>query len=91
MEQELFSAKLCELDSRIERLQSRIRTCGSSDPAGLEQEIRSLEQECEKSAAALKQNLRSSKARSIALLREPCCRIEQILQAARKNWKDLPS
>lgn len=78
MTHETFAAKLNELDERFSALHNRIQVSEKSVPEALEEDIRSLEKECEIEKQTIRANMRDSRARPAELLLHAYDEIEAI-------------
>ena len=78
MTHEVFAAKLYELDERFSVLHSRIQVSEKSAPEALEEDIQSLEKECETEKQTIRANMRDSRARPAELLLRAYDEIEEI-------------
>lgn len=85
MTHETFAAKLYELDERISALHSRIQVSENSDPKALEEDIQSLEKECETEKQTIRANMRDSRARPAELLLRAYDEIEAIRADTKKE------
>lgn len=83
MAHEILSVKLCELDTAVARLHSRIQLSEAAPPGQLRQEIELLQQECAASAMAMGQNLACSRAPLARALAQTYGEMEQSLGNAR--------
>lgn len=78
MTHDTFAAKLDELDERFSALHSRIQVSEKSGPEILEEDIQSLEKECDTEKQAIRANMRDSRARPAELLLRAYDEIEEI-------------
>ncbi len=83
MAHEILSVKLCELDTAVARLHSRIQLSETASPGQLRQEISLLQQECTASALSMGQNLACSHAPLAKALAETYGEMEQSLSNVR--------
>lgn len=85
MTHETFAAKLYELDERISALHSRIQVSEKAGAEALEEDIRSLEKECEAEKQTIRANMRDSRARPAELLLRAYDEIEAIRADTKKE------
>lgn len=64
MAHEILSIKLCELDERFARIQSRVHMSETADIDRLSDEIRALKDECAENALSIQGSLQRSKAKT---------------------------
>lgn len=87
MSQEIFSAKLRELEDRILLLKTRIRLCEREEEKELSQEIPVLLRECQESEQTLREKLRFSRARTVQIVSDSYEEISAILHKTREILK----
>ena len=78
----ILSAKLCELEDQIARMQSRIQISESSSIQRIYSEIEALEKECEESRLALEGRLDHSRAEIVKKLADVYKEVEQTIRQA---------
>lgn len=78
----ILSAKLCELEDQIARMQSRIQISESSSLQRIYSETEALKEECRESRMALEGRLDHSRAEMVKKLAAAYKEIEQIVQRA---------
>lgn len=84
MPHQILTVKLCELEKRIAKMQSRIQLSESASLPRIQAEIESLQKECEENHLALQNRLRNSKTEVIEILDTAYREVEPILQSTRK-------
>ncbi|HJC57557.1 MAG TPA: hypothetical protein H9700_09360 [Candidatus Eisenbergiella intestinipullorum] len=86
MDQGIFSVKLCEMEQRYGKLQSRIQLCQTRDHDRIREEIRRMEEEEEEDRILLKKRMKGSgypaAARLARALSDYEDRMRKILQEA---------
>lgn len=82
MGHEILTVKLCELDARFARLHRRIRQSETAGHPQLQQAMRVLRQEHDKTALALQNRLRHSRTGMAAILADCYGEIAQSVQTA---------
>lgn len=89
MAHEVLSAKLDQLDGRMNRLHRCIHLCERGCNEQLRQEMDHLRAECEREQNTLQNNLQQSKSDLTALLARSYGQIEEILQQSRTQLQTL--
>lgn len=91
MAHEILAVKLCQLDSRVEQLHSRICMSETANHAQLRQQIDLLKRECAESEAAMQSNLQHSKAALASILARNYSQAGQIIAALKDQLQALAS
>lgn len=87
MTNEILAVKLCELDRRVGRLHSRILDLEHAPQEVLQQEIKALRREYQENEQMLRNNLRFSRAPSVAVLYQAYTEVEEVLERLRKQME----
>ena len=82
MAHEILSLKLCELEDRLGRLNSRIHISETADHNRLQQEIKTLSEENAETELSLRKKLDLSKSEMVKILANAYTQIDLILKAA---------
>lgn len=88
MSHEILSVKLCELEKRTARMQSRIQLSESAGLLRIQAEIESLKQEYAESELALQNKLRHSRSEIVNVLSTAYQEIEPIIRHAQDTVKE---
>lgn len=80
MANDIFSAKLAELDSKICRIHEQISSSEASDHSLIIKEADALKLECAAEKQKILTVMQGSKAQSVRMLTEPYSRIEEIIR-----------
>lgn len=84
----ILSVKLCELEKRTARMQSRIQLSESAGLPRIQAEIESLKQEYAENELALQNRLRHSRSEIVAVLSSAYQEIEPIIRHAQDTVKE---
>ena len=85
MTNEILAVKLCELDRRVGRMHGRILNLEHAPQEVLQQEIEALRREYQENEQMLKNNLRFSRAPSVAALCQAYTEVEKVLERLREQ------
>ena len=85
MTNEILAVKLCELDRRVGRMHGRILNLEHAPQEVLQQEIEALRREYQENEQMLKNNLRFSRAPSVAALCQAYTEVEKVLERFREQ------
>ena len=87
MTNELLAVKLCELDRRGGKLHGRLLEMEHAPQEVLQQDIEALRRECTENEQMLRNNLRFSRAPSVAVLYQAYIEVEEVLDRLRKQME----
>ena len=85
MTNEILAVKLCELDRRVGRMHGRILNLEHAPQEVLQQEIEALRREYQENKQILQNNLRFSRAPSVAELCQAYTEVEKVLERLREQ------
>ena len=85
MTNEILAVKLCELDRRVGRMHGRILNLEHAPQEVLQQEIEALRREYQENKQMLQNNLRFSRAPSVAELCQAYTEVEKVLERLREQ------
>lgn len=88
MPHQILTVKLCELEKRIAKMQSRIQLSESVSLPRVQAEIESLQKECDENHLALQNKLRHSRTEVIEILDAAYSEVEPIIQSTRKALQE---
>lgn len=80
MPHQILTVKLCELEKRIAKMQSRIQLSESDSLPRIQAEIESLQKECDENHLALQNKLRHSRTEVIKILDSAYREVEPIIR-----------
>ena len=66
--QEMFSAKLEELDQQYEKIRDKLRICQREDPAEILQELEKAREEFKKKSVFLQRSVKNSRSKAVSAL-----------------------
>lgn len=88
MSHEILTVKLCELEKRIAKIQSRIQLSESASLPRLQSEVEILQKECTENELSLQNKLRYSRADIVTVLLSAYNEIEPIIRKAQDTIKE---
>lgn len=84
MSHQILTVKLCELEKRMARMQSRIQLSDSASLPKIHEEIEALQKECAENNLSLRNKLGNSKTEVVAILSSAFGKIEPIIRGTQE-------
>lgn len=81
---QILTAKLCELETRVAKMQSRIQLSESASLPRLQEEMEALRKECDEALLALENELHNSRSKVTEILDVAYSKVEPIVRNARE-------